>query len=123
MKRETEAKETNDIYEADALIAAYRLQGKHTVKFMVYISEADKKTDTEALDLSPRAFRTLKRAGIKSVGELMEYVNTAQDLMKYRGLGTKSAAEIMYKLYLYQYRKLSSAERESYLKKVIEMNS
>ncbi|ACL68906.1 DNA-directed RNA polymerase subunit alpha [Halothermothrix orenii] len=60
--------------------------------------EKDKILDTtiEELDLSVRSSNCLKRAGINTVGELIN--KTEDDLMKVRNLGKKSLQEIKEKL-------------------------
>ncbi|MFW6386562.1 MAG: DNA-directed RNA polymerase subunit alpha [Bacillota bacterium] len=60
--------------------------------------EKDKVLDTtiEELELSVRSSNCLKRAGINTVGELVE--KTEDDLMKVRNLGKKSLQEIINKL-------------------------
>ena len=50
----------------------------------------------EELDLSVRSFNCLKRAGINTVGELME--KSEDDMMKVRNLGRKSLEEVQHKL-------------------------
>ncbi|MDD2211959.1 MAG: DNA-directed RNA polymerase subunit alpha [Clostridia bacterium] len=50
----------------------------------------------EELDLSVRSYNCLKRAGINTVGELVQ--KTVEDMMKVRNLGKKSLAEIEIKL-------------------------
>lgn len=50
----------------------------------------------EELDLSVRAYNCLKRAGINSVGELIE--RSEEDMMKVRNLGRKSLEEVVKKL-------------------------
>lgn len=50
----------------------------------------------EELDLSVRAFNCLKRAGINTVGELVQ--NNHEDIMKVRNLGKKSLEEVQEKL-------------------------
>ncbi|MCH5268504.1 MAG: AAA family ATPase [Lachnospiraceae bacterium] len=50
----------------------------------------------EELDLSVRAYNCLKRAGIRTVGDLQEMTN--EDLAKVRNLGRKSMEEIWQKL-------------------------
>ena len=50
----------------------------------------------EELDLSVRSFNCLKRAGINTVGDL---INKSEDeMMKVRNLGRKSLEEVMAKL-------------------------
>ena len=50
----------------------------------------------EELDLSVRAFNCLKRAGINTVGELVQ--KDQEDMMKVRNLGKKSLEEVEQKL-------------------------
>ena len=88
------------------------------MKFPVYVNDTAANTDIEVLDLSPRSYNSLKRAGIESVGKLVESIDNTQNLLRHRNLGQKSAAEIMYKIYLYQYR----IRKDEYLKEVIRLN-
>lgn len=50
----------------------------------------------EELDLSVRSFNCLKRAGINTIGELIE--KTPEDMLKVRNLGKKSLEEVEEKL-------------------------
>ena len=50
----------------------------------------------EDLDLSVRSYNCLKRAGINTLGELVE--KTEEDMMKVRNLGKKSLKEVKEKL-------------------------
>ncbi len=50
----------------------------------------------EDLDLSVRSYNCLKRAGIHTIGELIE--KTEEDMMKVRNLGKKSLKEVKQKL-------------------------
>jgi len=50
----------------------------------------------EELDLSVRSYNCLKRAGINTVGELIQ--KTVEDMMKVRNLGKKSLEEVQEKL-------------------------
>ena len=50
----------------------------------------------EELDLSVRSFNCLKRAGINTVGDLIQ--KTQEEMMKVRNLGRKSLEEVMSKL-------------------------
>ena len=122
MKREMSETEKDETVIAKVLIAELKKQGKQNIKFPVYISETAMQTDIEALDLKARSFNALKRAGIRNIGELMEAVESTEDLLTHRNLGQKSAAEIMYKIYLYQYRILSSGRKDQFLKEVIRLN-
>ena len=50
----------------------------------------------EELDLSVRAFNCLKRAGVNSVGDLIN--KSPDEMMKVRNLGKKSLEEVISKL-------------------------
>lgn len=50
----------------------------------------------EELDLSVRSFNCLKRAGINTVGDLIN--KSEDDMMKVRNLGKKSLEEVIQKL-------------------------
>ena len=50
----------------------------------------------EELDLSVRSFNCLKRAGINTVGDLIN--KSEDDMMKVRNLGKKSLEEVIFKL-------------------------
>ena len=50
----------------------------------------------EELDLSVRAYNCLKRAGINTIGELVQ--RNQEDMMKVRNLGRKSLEEVVQKL-------------------------
>lgn len=50
----------------------------------------------DELDLSPRAYNCLKRAGINTVEELTK--KTSDDMMKIRNLGRKSLDQVLEKL-------------------------
>lgn len=58
----------------------------------------DEKKSIDKLGLSVRAYNTLKRAGIDTLGELLEVIDNER-LPMVRGLGQKVACEIMRKVY------------------------
>ena len=50
----------------------------------------------EELDLSVRSFNCLKRAGINTVGDIIN--KSEDDMMKVRNLGRKSLEEVIWKM-------------------------
>lgn len=68
----------------------------------IMVEKEDDKTEKvldmpiEELDLSVRSYNCLKRAGINTVGELIQ--KTEEDMMKVRNLGKKSLEEVQEKL-------------------------
>jgi len=59
-------------------------------------TEAVREINIDELELSVRSYNCLKRAGINTVGELVN--KTADDMMKVRNLGRKSLDEVLAKL-------------------------
>ena len=62
----------------------------------------------EEMDLSVRSFNCLKRAGINTVGDLIE--KSEEDMMKVRNLGRKSLEEVINKLDSLGFKLTESAE-------------
>ena len=91
--------------------------------FNIYLNSKMSETPIEALDLSARAFNSLKRAGYGTIGDLAEAIAAGTEIGKIRNCGTKSCREIMEKLFLYQYNVLPQERREGYVKEVIFLNA
>lgn len=80
------------------------------------------KTSIDELDLSPRASNCLKRAGLTTIGDLVNSIDKQDDLLKYRNLGENSASEIMRKLFFYHHDHLKEKQKATYHKKVAALN-
>lgn len=80
-------------------------------------------TDIEVLELSVRSFNCLRRAGIRTIGDLCERVHGSSDLKGIRNCGKTSIAEIMDNLFVYQYAILPESRRGKYLQQVVVMNA
>ncbi len=80
-------------------------------------------TPIEALDLSVRAYNSLKRAGYGTIGDLAEAIAGGTEISKIRNCGVKSRREIMEKLFLYQYSALPQEKRAKYILEVVRMNA
>ena len=65
------------------------------MKKKLLIKKLEKKI--EELDLSVRSYNCLKRAGINTVGELVQ--KTEEEMMRVRNLGRKSLKEVVSKLH------------------------
>ncbi len=92
------------------------------LRYPVYINEKLKTTELEALELSVRSSNCLHRARYKTIGELVEDIETGEDLKKIRNCGAKSIDEIMQHIFCYQYSQLDTQQKIQYIKKVIELN-
>jgi len=96
-------------------------RGKQQIIFLVYENRMEEHSIDE-LDLSVRAMNCLKRAGFKTVGELVKNIDGSDDLKRFRNMGRKSAGEIMQKLYLFQYEQLKPEKRKQYLEEMLKIN-
>lgn len=113
------------IKKAFAQIPEIEIRERKGVKFHfpLYLTDAMAKTDVLALDLSVRSSNCLRRSAINTIGDLCERVRDSNDLRGIRGCGNGSIAEIMDKLFAYQYSLLPPEKRGEYLANVAEMNS
>ena len=88
----------------------------------IYINEKLRTTELEALELSVRSSNCLHRAGYRTIGELVEAIESSEDLKKIRNCGAKSIDEIMEQLFCYQYCQFDTPQKIKYIKKVLELN-
>lgn len=92
------------------------------LRFPVYITDKLRETEIEALELSVRSSNCLHRAGYRTIGELVESIETFDDLKRIRNCGEKSVREIMEQLFCYQYCQLDASKKVKYIHKVLELN-
>ncbi|MCA1599879.1 MAG: hypothetical protein LC769_12880, partial [Chloroflexi bacterium] len=67
-------------------------------------------TPIEALDLSPRAYNLLKRAGVSKVGEVLDMAE--DELLNVRNFGRKSLDELRDRLVLKNYITADQAQKQ-----------
>ena len=91
--------------------------------FKIYLNAKMSETPIEALDLSVRAYNSLKRAGFGTIGNLAEAIAAGTEISKIRNCGAKSCREIMEKLFLYQYSVIPQEKRTKYILEVVQMNA
>lgn len=91
-------------------------------KFPMYLTEKMEEQSIEVLDLTQRSNNCLRRTGINTIGELCDRIRTSSDLKHIRNCGDRSVAEIMDKLFLYQYEHLSESRKVKFIKEVISLN-
>ncbi len=101
-----------------------RLYGKYGQKlhFPVCLSEYFLQTEIEELDLSVRSYNCLRRAGLRTVGDIIDRIDRRSDLLQIRNLGARSADEIMKALMKFQCSLLPAEERQNYIRRVEEMS-
>lgn len=91
-------------------------------RFVVYQGMKAMDAGIDSLELSVRAYNCLKRAGYNTVNEVISAIEHREDLMKVRNMGRKSADEVMFKLFIYNYENLKPEKRNAYIKRVMELN-
>ena len=93
------------------------------LRFPIYINDKLKNTEIEALELSVRSNNCLHRAGYRTIGELVEAIESSEDLKKIRNCGKKSIDEIMEQLFCYQYYQLDHSQKINYINRIIYLNN
>ena len=96
--------------------------GDGRLKFPIYLNSKLHETDIEALELSVRSSNCLHRAGFSTIGDLVESIDSFDDLRKIRNCGEKSIKEIMQKLFCYQYSQLDTTKKIKYINKILALN-
>lgn len=106
-------------------VEGVHLREKHggVFRYPLHLTQRMSETSIDSLELGVRAYHSLKRAGIDSIGELAEAIAGGRSLKSIRNCGAKSVREIMEKLFLYQYYSLKPDRRDDYLAEVVVMNA
>ena len=92
------------------------------LQYPIYINEKLRNTELDALELSVRSSNCLHRAGYTTIGELVEAIESSEDLKRIRNCGAKSIDEIMEQLFCYQYSLLDTSQKIKYIQKVLQLN-
>lgn len=79
-------------------------------------------TSIDDMQLSVRAWNALKRAGVNTIGELIDVIQE-DGLMKIRNLGKKSMTEIKTRILETGFRDLTETEKLKYFEYVIDNNT
>ena len=104
------------------------LRNKKYFHYKVNFTQSQKQLDIEVIDLSQRSYNCLRRAGINTIGELVNNYYTKPNessksqLRKTRNLGVKSANEILLNLFYYYFLTLSESEKLEYMKEIVREN-
>lgn len=109
--------------EAMTIERIQELRRDKLFRVMFVLNDALMNTDVEdMLDLSRRSSNSLKRAGYKTIGDMLEKLDSFDELDRIRNCGAKSKAEIKGKLFFYQYSLIPHEKRTAYMKKIMELN-
>ncbi len=90
--------------------------------FRMYLTKSMKESPLEVLDLTPRPYNCLKRAGFQTVGEVVDAISSGKELKNVRNCGITSIQEIMERLFILQYSSLPKEKKDEYLLEVVVMN-
>lgn len=113
--------EMNQILNGLTLEDIQVLRGSRFI-FPVYLSHPCMENDIMELELSVRSYNCLKRANIHTLGELVSQIQKEDDLKVLRNLGARSAKEIMFSIFVYQFSQMDIKDKYAYMDNVLKMN-
>ena len=121
MKKEEVVSELLNSADKNGLITTlYGVFGKG-VKVSVPFSMKACKMSVDDIDFSPRANNSLKRAGIFTIGQVIDLI--ADDgLLLIRNLGKKTQNEIKTRIMVFGYERLTENERKRFFYDVVDKN-
>ena len=98
----------------------YATLGKR-VKLIIPFSLKAAETSIDNLDFSVRANNSMQRAGIFTIGEIIDLI--ADDgLLRIRNLGKKTQNEIKTRILVFGYERLTENERKRFFYDMLERN-
>lgn len=92
------------------------------VRYPIYMSKELMDEDLNGLDLTVRSSNCLHRYGYRTIGDLVNGIERAEDLMKIRNCGKTSIMEIMLTLMCYQFEMLDEKGQKKYIARMRELN-
>lgn len=78
-------------------------------------------TSIEELDYSVRAFNSLKRAGVTTVGQTIDLI-ASDELLKIRNLGKKTEVEIKTRILAFGYGWLTELQKKQFFVDLLQLN-
>lgn len=91
--------------------ATVRKKKNSQLKFQIHLTKTMEETPIEKLNLTETTFNNLKNAGYNTIGQVAYNIH-----------GLDDKAEIMQRLFVFQYYSLDEKKREKYLQDTIELN-
>jgi len=107
---------------------AFLYEHKKMIRFNITLSTKDMAEDINILDLSARAHNCLRRAGVRTIGDLAKAIcekdeeTSKTQLLRFRNLGRKTADEIVLLIMCYQFRILSEDGKRRYVQEIVSLN-
>ena len=109
------------VNENGLIITLYGVFGK-CVKVSIPFSRKACEMSIDDIDFSPRANNSLKRAGVFTIGEIIDLI--ADDgLLRIRNLGKKTQNEIKTRILNFGYERLSEVERKYFFYEFLKRNT
>lgn len=122
MKKEEMVKELVSSADKTGIVVTLVAAFGRSVHLILPYSEKAYEVSIDTLDFSVRATNSLKRAGLFTLGEVINAVAKG-DLAKIRNLGKKTENEIKTKIMVFGYEQLTSSEKIQFFYNMIEKNS
>lgn len=121
MRKEEFANKLLNSVDRNGLVATlYGAFGK-SVKISIPFSQKAGDMSVDDIDFSLRANNSLKRAGVFTIGEIIDLI--ADDgLLRIRNLGKKTQNEIKTRILAFGYERLTEAEKKRFLYDIVEKN-
>lgn len=121
MKRDEIVNELVKSAEQNGVVATlYAAFGKR-VKMSIPFSLKATETSIDNLYFSVRANNAMKRAGIFTVGEIIDIIASG-DLTRIRNLGKKTENEIKTRIMAFGYEHLTESEKKRFFYNIVDMN-
>ena len=115
MNNQLKAKELHKLISNIGLVEVlYKVFGKNLAVSIPFTKNACN-TSVDELDFSVRASNSLKRAGVFTVGDIIDLAMSGNGLTNIRNLGKKTENEIKTKLLAFGYSRLTENEQVSFL--------
>lgn len=106
--------------ENGLVVTLYATFGK-SVFVRVPFSKKACETCIEDIDFSPRAHNSLKRAGVCTIGETIDLIES-DGLIRIRNLGKKTQNEIKTLIMVYGYQRLNENEKRRFFYDMLDKN-
>ena len=110
-----------ELIEACGLMPTIKLLFGAGTRIQLPFSESACGTEIERLELSVRSNNCLKKAGLKTVSDVIDAM-MENTLWKIRGLGSFSRAEIHVAIYEFGYYSLTEHGKREFIKSLLELN-
>ena len=122
MNNQLKAKELHKLISNIGLVEVLsKVFGKNLAVSIPFTKNACN-TSVDELDFSVRASNSLKRAGVFTVGDIIDLAMSENGLTNIRNLGKKTFNEIQTKILVFGYERLTEKEKLQFFVDLVERN-